>query len=106
MSVVTMNITRERKRVQSILEAGADLATLLPTTAAPVIARGMSRVASNRIAPLVVILLVSVVAFLALAVVIGAIGAYIWYCQSIGGYWPGFSVPEASGGVYRLGCFK
>ena len=106
MSIVTMHMNRERQRVQTILEAGSDLAALLPTKAAPTIARGMDRVASNQVIPVIVIVIVAVVAFLALALVIGAIAAYIWYCQSHHLGWPGFTVPGPSGGVYRLGCWK
>lgn len=58
------------------------------------------------IAPAIVIIVVAVAAFLALAVVIGAIAAYIWFCQSNGLGWPGLAVPGPKGGVYRLGCFK
>lgn len=58
------------------------------------------------VAPAIVIIVVAVAAFVALAVVIGAIAAYIWYCQSNGLGWPGLAVPGPSGGVYRLGCFR
>lgn len=56
--------------------------------------------------PVIVIVVVAVAAFLALALVIGAIAAYIWYCQANGLGWPGLAVPGASGGVYKLACFK
>jgi hypothetical protein len=56
--------------------------------------------------PAIVIIVVAVAAFLALALVIGAIAAYIWYCQSNGLGWPGLAVPGPQGGVYKLACFR
>lgn len=60
---------------------------------------------ANPIAPAIVIIVVAVAAFVALAAVIGAVAAYIYYCQSNGLGWPGLSVPGPEGGVYKLGCY-
>lgn len=56
--------------------------------------------------PVVVFVVVAIAAFVALALVMGAIAAYIWYCQANGLGWPGLQVPGPSGGVYKLACFK
>jgi hypothetical protein len=61
---------------------------------------------TNPIAPLIFIVVIAVIAFIALALVIGAIAAYIYFCQSHGGLWPGLGVPGSSGGYYSLRCIK
>ena len=51
----------------------------------------------------VVVIVVAVAAFLALAAIIGACAAYIWYCQQRG-LWPTMDVPWRTGGTFRLYC--
>lgn len=51
----------------------------------------------------VVVIVVAVAAFLALAAIIGAFAAYIWYCQQRG-LWPTMDVPWRTGGTFRLYC--
>lgn len=58
------------------------------------------------VVPVIVFIIVAIAAFVALALVIGAIAAYIWFCQSHGLGWPGLQVPGPQGGVYKLACFK
>jgi hypothetical protein len=78
----------------------------IPLRRAHSFANGLERVTINPVAPLVFILVIAVVAFIALAVVVGALAAYIYFCQAHGGRWPGFGVPGSSGGYYSLRCIK
>ncbi len=84
----------------------ADALHGIPIRPAQGVARGLDRVTVNPILPVVFIIAVAVAVFVALAVLIGALAAYIYYCQSHGGRWPGLGVPGSSGGVYKLGCYK
>ena len=106
MFYVASCMSGEKKGIQNIIRPSGNFAALLPNEAAPMIARGVDRVVINRMLPAIVFGLVAAVAFLALATAIGAVAAYIWYCQSNGYGWPGFTVPGPKGGIYRLGCWK
>ncbi len=66
----------------------------------------LENLAVNPVLPVVFVVVVAVAAFVALAVIIGAIAAYIYYCQTHGGRWPGLQVPGKNGGVFKLGCFR
>ena len=96
----------------NLLLAAADATMSLPVPHAPAyVARRLDDVrslAAVRVTPIVpiVIVVVAVATFLALALVIGAIAAYIYYCQKYHHSWPGFGVPTAHNGYYSLKCIK
>lgn len=87
------------------ISMGSDLAILLPGQMGLVTATKLDRIRVNGAPPIAFIVVVAVAAFLALALVIGAIAAYIYYCQKHHGKWPGLAVPTPTNGYYRLGCF-
>ena len=101
--------------MSSIVHGGTDAALLgaadtvctSGTRTGARVATALDRVRTNQIAPAIVIVVVAVAAFLALALIIGAIATYIWYCQNhAGGKWPGLAVPTPKNGFYALTCVK
>lgn len=61
---------------------------------------------TNEVAPLVLIAVIAVAGALALVAVIGALAAWVYYCQAYFGrsYWPAVSWPGQSGGLFYLAC--
>jgi hypothetical protein len=93
-------------RTQHMLAIAADATMLVPVPYVPAhLAKGLDRVRVTPVVPLVIVV-VAVATFLALALIIGALAAYIYYCQTHGHKWPGFGVPTAHNGYYSLKCIK
>ncbi|MBN9139674.1 MAG: hypothetical protein J0H23_02495 [Micrococcales bacterium] len=61
---------------------------------------------TNEVAPLILIAVIAVAGALALVALIGAVAAWVFYCQSRfgGNYWPAVNWPSQSGGLFYLAC--